>query len=158
MKKFELRSGSVQQTQEIGEKLALAVIPGDVIDLRGPLGAGKTAFTQGFARGLGIKGPVTSPTFLMVKSYSGRIDLLHCDLYRTSSSIEVEMLGIDEELDAGAVAVVEWGERAEGELDAVVVVDFRVSGQDQESRILEFTLRNDSLGRFESLLSHLEVQ
>ncbi|NNN14007.1 MAG: tRNA (adenosine(37)-N6)-threonylcarbamoyltransferase complex ATPase subunit type 1 TsaE [Acidimicrobiaceae bacterium] len=158
MKKFELRSGSIEQTQAIGEKLALAVIPGDVIDLRGPLGAGKTAFTQGFARGLGVKGSVTSPTFLMVKSYSGRLDLLHCDLYRTSSSVEVEMLGIDEELDAGAVAVVEWGERAEGELDAVVVVDFSVPKQDPGSRVLEFTLRNGSQDRFESMWSHLEVQ
>ncbi len=158
MKKFQLRSGSMEQTQKIGERLALAVVSGDVIDLRGPLGAGKTAFTKGFARGLGVKGPVTSPTFLMVKSYTGRLDLLHCDLYRTSSLAEVEMLGIDEELDEGAVAVVEWGERAEGELDAVVVVEFSVPKKDPGSRILDFTLRNDSLDRFELMWSDMEVQ
>ena len=151
MVSIEVHSSSVSQTRQIGEKLAQGVVSGDVIDLRGPLGAGKTAFAQGFARGLGIHDQVTSPTFLMVKSYVGRFDLLHCDLYRTSGPADVEMLGIYEELDAGAVGIVEWGERANGELDAVVIVEFKLSEEGPKSRILEFTIRDDSVERFGSL-------
>ena len=151
MVSIEVHSSSVSQTRQIGEKLAQGVVSGDVIDLRGPLGAGKTAFAQGFARGLGIHDQVTSPTFLMVKSYVGRFDLLHCDLYRTSGPADVEMLGIYEELDAEAVGIVEWGERANGELDAVVIVEFKPSEEGPNSRILEFTIRDDSVERFGSL-------
>ena len=78
--------------------------------LTGPLGAGKTAFVRGMARGLGSPAAVASPTFQLVRIYPGRLQLAHVDLYRLQVSVELAGLGLDELLDQGAVAV-EWGER-----------------------------------------------
>jgi tRNA threonylcarbamoyladenosine biosynthesis protein TsaE len=101
-------------TAECGERLARFLRPGDTVLLGGDLGAGKTTFTQGLARGLGVEGPVTSPTFVLVHSYPTRAgwDLLHADVWRLEQLQEVIDLAIPELLEDGAVAVIEWGERA----------------------------------------------
>jgi tRNA threonylcarbamoyl adenosine modification protein YjeE len=103
------RSTSVEETERLGEALAPALRAGDVITLRGPLGAGKTRFVAGLARGLAAAARVRSPTFTLVNEYPGRINLVHLDLYRVEPG-EVEGLGIDDHLEDGAL-VVEWGEK-----------------------------------------------
>ena len=83
---------------------------GDLVLLRGELGAGKTTFVRGVARGIGSAAPVASPTFQLVRIYPGRLQLAHVDLYRLEDGDELRDLGLDELVDAGAV-VVEWGDR-----------------------------------------------
>jgi tRNA threonylcarbamoyladenosine biosynthesis protein TsaE len=103
---------SADDTRAMGALLAQAVVAGDVIFLSGDLGAGKTTFAQGFARGLGVEDDVVSPTFTLVRSYEGRIPLVHCDVYRLDHLQEVIDLALPEMLDEGAVALVEWGDVA----------------------------------------------
>lgn len=103
------RSGAVADTEALGAALAPALEPGDVICLEGPLGAGKTRFVAGLARGLAAAARVRSPTFTLVQNYEGRLPLTHVDLYRLEPH-EAEGLGLEEALDEG-VLVVEWGER-----------------------------------------------
>ena len=100
----------------LGEELASALGPGTVIGLEGPLGAGKTTFVKGIARGMGITETVTSPTFTLVPEYEGKLPLYHMDLYRIRSSEEFEFLGVEEMLYGSGVTVIEWSERAAGAL------------------------------------------
>ena len=99
-----------------GETLARRLGPGDVVAYRGDLGAGKTAFTRGLARGLGCTGRVTSPTFTVVNEYEGRLPLFHFDLYRLAGEEELCDVGWEDYLDRGGVCAVEWSERAEAAL------------------------------------------
>jgi tRNA threonylcarbamoyladenosine biosynthesis protein TsaE len=98
-----------EETERAGEALAGALQPGDTIALTGPLGAGKTRFVTGLARGLACPGRVRSPSFSLVNEYGGRITLFHVDLYRIEP-MDVDSLGLDEVLERGAL-VVEWGEK-----------------------------------------------
>jgi tRNA threonylcarbamoyladenosine biosynthesis protein TsaE len=107
------------RTRALAAALAAVARPGDVVLLVGGLGAGKTTFAQGFARGLGIEGPVTSPTFTLVRQYpvpdagTGAVrQLVHADVYRLDSLGEVADLALPELLDGDAVALVEWGDAA----------------------------------------------
>jgi tRNA threonylcarbamoyladenosine biosynthesis protein TsaE len=110
----ELRSDGPEQTQRLGALLGAALRPGDVILLHGGLGAGKTALTQGIARGLGVTETVNSPTFTILKEYSGRLPLYHFDLYRIEHPDELLSLGFEQYFDAGdGICVVEWAERGE---------------------------------------------
>ena len=84
--------------------------------MRGDLGAGKTAFTRGVARGLGYTGRVTSPTYALVNEYNSELPLFHFDLYRLSDAEELYDLGLEEYLDRGGVCLMEWSERVEGEV------------------------------------------
>jgi tRNA threonylcarbamoyladenosine biosynthesis protein TsaE len=86
--------------------------PGDVVVLAGDLGTGKTVFAQGFGRALGVDEPITSPTFVLVRTYPGRLRLVHADVYRLDHMQEVIDLGLNELLDEGGVALVEWGDVA----------------------------------------------
>ena len=107
----EIRSSSPEETEAAGEELAATLRVGDLLLLAGELGAGKTTFVRGLARGLGISsGAVQSPTFQLVRVYPGRIQLAHVDLYRLESGAELADLGLDDLLDQGVVAV-EWGDR-----------------------------------------------
>lgn len=108
----KLVSHSDRQTRQIGARLGALCLPGDLILLEGGLGTGKTTLTQGIARGLGISGPVNSPTFTLIKEYAGRMPLYHLDLYRLDALEDVDDLGIDEYLEGDGVCVVEWPERA----------------------------------------------
>jgi tRNA threonylcarbamoyladenosine biosynthesis protein TsaE len=105
-----LRSDSPEATRAIAELLALAAVPGDLIVLAGDMGAGKTCFAQGFARGLSITDRVTSPTFTLVNSYEGRFPMHHLDVYRLDQLHEVLDLGLGELLDDGSVVLIEWGD------------------------------------------------
>jgi tRNA threonylcarbamoyladenosine biosynthesis protein TsaE len=96
----------VAETQQFAERLAERLRPGDFLALEGDLGAGKTTFTQGLARGLGVKQVVNSPTFTIIKEYQGRLPLYHMDVYRVGD--DVESLGLDEYFFGDGVCVVEW--------------------------------------------------
>ena len=104
------------ETEALGETLARRLGPGDVVAYRGDLGAGKTAFTRGLARGLGCTGRVTSPTFTVVNEYEGRLPLFHFDLYRLEGEDALYDVGWEDYLDRGGVCAVEWSERAEDAL------------------------------------------
>jgi tRNA threonylcarbamoyladenosine biosynthesis protein TsaE len=110
---LRLSSGSVEQTKAVGALLAPLLEPSDVILLSGSLGTGKTAFTQGLLGALGVTGPITSPTFTLVRTYhAAGLELLHADLYRLDGLTQIRDLGLEEDVDQGCVALIEWGERA----------------------------------------------
>jgi len=113
---MEYLSHNTEETEALGEALAARLHPGDVVAYRGGLGAGKTAFTRGLARGLGCAGQVSSPTFTLVNEYPGRLPLFHFDLYRLSGEDELFELGWEDYLDRGGVCAVEWSEQAPGAL------------------------------------------
>lgn len=113
---IEVSTHSVTQTRELAAAVAALVEPGDVIVLDGELGAGKTAFAQGFGAALGVTERIVSPTFTIERVYEGRIRLRHLDVYRLEHLHEALDLGLDEALDDGDVAVIEWGEAISGVL------------------------------------------
>jgi tRNA threonylcarbamoyladenosine biosynthesis protein TsaE len=106
-----LVSQSPEETQAIGERLGARLGPGAVIACTGALGAGKTCFLQGLARGLGVTTDVTSPTFVLINQYRGRLPVYHLDAYRTGSLTELTELGIEEMLHGDGVTVVEWADK-----------------------------------------------
>jgi tRNA threonylcarbamoyladenosine biosynthesis protein TsaE len=109
---MEYRTHSPEQTGQLGSRLAQKLQAGMVVAFTGDLGAGKTAFTQGIARGLGITDRVTSPTFTIVNEYEGgRLPLFHFDMYRLGSSDELFDIGWEDYLARGGVCVVEWSEK-----------------------------------------------
>ncbi len=108
---IRLATTSVDDTRALAAEIASLSAPGDLIVLAGDLGTGKTAFAQGFARGLGVEEPVTSPAFILVRTYDdGRVPLIHLDVYRLDTMQEMVDLGIAELLDDGGVTLVEWGD------------------------------------------------
>ena len=109
MKDCEFISHNVDETESFAEQLATNFVGGEVLLLDGDLGAGKTHFVKGLARGLGIDDVVTSPTFALHNSYTGRLNLNHFDFYRIEDSEEVEILGLNEYFyDKNGVAAIEW--------------------------------------------------
>ena len=127
-------------------------MPGDVFLLSGPLGAGKTCFTQGLARGLGVEGYVRSPTFVLMTRHHGRLTLHHIDLYRIGSPEEAWDLGLDEQLFDSGVCAIEWADRAEEILPMDALwLEFRY-GADEERR--EIVLDSES-ARYDHLLTEL---
>ena len=104
---YTLITHSAAETQAVAEKLATLVKAGTVITLDGDLGAGKTTFTQGFGKGLGVTRNVNSPTFTIMKQYQGRLPLYHMDVYRLEGGDDI---GLEEYLNGDGVAVVEWSE------------------------------------------------
>jgi tRNA threonylcarbamoyladenosine biosynthesis protein TsaE len=103
-------TGSVDATRDVGAAVAALARPGDVVVLAGDLGAGKTAFVQGFGRALGVKDRITSPTFTLVHVYEGRLPIHHLDVYRLDQMSEALDLGLAEMLDEGGVVLIEWGD------------------------------------------------
>ena len=104
-----MRTASPNETRALGRRLAEALQPGDVLLLYGNLGAGKSEMTRGIAEGLGVAGPVTSPSFTIMNMYDdGRVPLYHFDWYRLESAEELYEMGMDEYLGGDGVAVVEW--------------------------------------------------
>ena len=101
---------SVDDTRALAAEVAPLLRAGDLMVLAGDLGTGKTAFVQGLARGLGVLEPVTSPAFVIVRTYPGRLPLVHVDVYRLDHLQEVVDLGLPELVDEGGVAAIEWGD------------------------------------------------
>ena len=130
-------TNSPEETEALGARLARALEPGAVVAFTGDLGAGKTAFVRGLARGLGIRDRVTSPTFTIVNEYEGgRLPLFHFDLYRLGSADELFDIGWEDYLARGGVCAVEWSERMEELLEpGTIRVDLR-RGEDESRRVI----------------------
>ena len=130
-------TNSPAETEALGERLAARLSPGAVVAYTGDLGAGKTAFTRGLARGLGITDPVTSPTFTIVNEYEGgHIPLFHFDMYRLGSSEELYDIGWEDYLSRGGVCAVEWSEIVTDALEPDTVrVDLRRGDAEDQRRI-----------------------
>lgn len=139
MKQLTLNNSN--ETIALGERMAADLRPGDVVVLNGDLGAGKTTFTKGIAKGLGIKEIIKSPTFTIIHEYQdGRIPLYHMDAYRLENG-GAEDLGLDEYFDGDGVSVVEWAQFAEDELpDEFLAITFKRT-DDENKRILTFDPR-----------------
>ncbi|MGM0831128.1 MAG: tRNA (adenosine(37)-N6)-threonylcarbamoyltransferase complex ATPase subunit type 1 TsaE [Bacillota bacterium] len=114
MNQFEIITTSPEETGQFAEKLAGHLNPGAVLTLEGDLGAGKTTFTKGLAKGLGVTKTVNSPTFTIIKEYRGRLPLYHMDVYRLDDSFED--LGFDEYFEGEGVTVVEWAHLIQDQL------------------------------------------
>ena len=122
---------SPAETQALAERLAKLLRPGDVLAYTGPMGAGKTTFTVGLARGLGSTDWVSSPTFALVHEYPGRdFSLCHFDMYRIGSYDELYSTGFFDYLDRGDILAVEWSENIEGALPPnTITVSFQITGE-----------------------------
>jgi tRNA threonylcarbamoyladenosine biosynthesis protein TsaE len=130
-------TSSVDDTKALAARLAELARPGDLVILAGEMGAGKTAFAQGFALGLGVKDTVTSPTFTLVRDYVGRIPMHHLDVYRLDHLQEVNELGLAELLDDGAVTLIEWGDVVLPVLPTEFVEVRLQFGDDDDERLLQ---------------------
>ena len=130
-------TNSPEETEELGCRLGRRLGPGAVVAFTGDLGAGKTAFTRGLARGLGIEERVTSPTFTIVNEYEGgRLPLFHFDMYRLGSSQELFDIGWEDYLARGGVCAVEWSENVDDALEEDTIrVDIRRGDGEQQRRI-----------------------
>ncbi|MDA8096776.1 MAG: tRNA (adenosine(37)-N6)-threonylcarbamoyltransferase complex ATPase subunit type 1 TsaE [Desulforudis sp.] len=134
---FELTSNAPEDTREIGRDLGRLLQPGDIICLYGQLGAGKTALAQGVALGLGIEGPVTSPTFILINEYQGRLPLYHFDAYRLKGAADFALLGYEEYFYDEGVALVEWADRVTEVLPRERL-DIEIKPDGEERRLLRF--------------------
>ena len=129
---------SPAETEAAGAALAKILTPGTVLAYRGDLGAGKTAFTRGLARGLGCTDMVTSPTYTIVNEYlSGRLPLFHFDMYRLRSSDDLWDIGWDDYLDRGGVCAVEWSENVDDAMENAIFVTIEKTGEDSRRIIIE---------------------
>ncbi|MEW6182204.1 MAG: tRNA (adenosine(37)-N6)-threonylcarbamoyltransferase complex ATPase subunit type 1 TsaE [Bacillota bacterium] len=136
---FKIESGSPEFTRALGELLGRLLKPAGVVALLGNLGAGKTCFTQGVARGLEVAEQVTSPTFVLIKEYRGRLPLYHFDAYRLRSPEELTDLGGEEYFFGPGVCVIEWAERVAEALpeDRIEVELSEIPGK-ENARIILF--------------------
>ena len=135
---MEFITNSPQKTEALGQKLGQMLPAGTVIAYRGDLGAGKTAFTRGLARGLGIQDPVTSPTYTIVNEYlGGRVPLFHFDMYRLHSADDLFDIGWDDYLERQGICAVEWSENVAEALEDPLVVTICKTGEESRKITLE---------------------
>lgn len=137
------KSRSAEDTARIATEFGIKAMPGDIICLSGPLGAGKTVFARGVAQGLGYTGRVTSPTFTIMNIYEGgRLPLYHFDLYRLEGGIaDLEGIGYEDYFFAGGVCLIEWPEMAQdamppGALRVELIADFSCDADFREIRVI----------------------
>ncbi|MBG9542656.1 tRNA (adenosine(37)-N6)-threonylcarbamoyltransferase complex ATPase subunit type 1 TsaE [Cytobacillus firmus] len=136
MSQFEFISKKPEDTMGFSEKLGNLLQPGDVLALEGDLGAGKTTFTKGLAKGLNITRNVNSPTFTIIKEYHGRYPLYHMDVYRVEDSFED--LGFDEYFDGNGVTVVEWAHLVKEQLpEELLTIYLYLDDHDSRRLVLE---------------------
>ena len=150
MKTKEFITNTVEATQDLAYNIAKVLEPGDVLTLEGELGAGKTAFTKGLAKGLGITRNVNSPTFTIVKEYKGKVPLYHMDVYRLEDSDED--IGFSEYFNGDGISVVEWAQFIEEylPLDRLEIIIFYI---DENSRRLELKAFGD---RYINILNEID--
>ena len=135
---MEFITNSPQETEALGQKLGQTLPAGTVIAYRGDLGAGKTAFTRGLARGLGTQDPVTSPTYTIVNEYlGGRVPLFHFDMYRLHSADDLFDIGWDDYLERQGICAVEWSENVAEALEDPLVVTICKTGEESRKITLE---------------------
>ncbi|WRS29105.1 tRNA (adenosine(37)-N6)-threonylcarbamoyltransferase complex ATPase subunit type 1 TsaE [Actinomycetaceae bacterium MB13-C1-2] len=136
MTNIQFEVASAEQTRDLGERVGSLLCGGDVLLLIGDLGAGKTTFVQGLARGLGVVGNVTSPTYIIARVHESRGDgpaLIHADAYRVSDELDLETIDLDATVE-DSVTVVEWGRgRAEALQDERLEIEFDFEGGSDEA-------------------------
>ena len=131
-------TNSPEETEKIGEMLAQKLAPGTIIAYQGDLGAGKTAFTRGLARGLGCTEQVTSPTYTIVNEYlRGRMPLFHFDMYRLRSADDLWGIGWDDYLDRGGICAVEWSENVVEAMEDAITVTIEKTGEESRKITIE---------------------
>ena len=131
-------TNSPMETEAIGAALSKILTPGSVIAYRGDLGAGKTAFTRGLARGLGVNDPVTSPTYTIVNEYlGGRMPLFHFDMYRLHSGDDLWDIGWEDYLERGGVCAVEWSENVAEAMENPITVTIEKTGEESRRITIE---------------------
>lgn len=140
---MEIYSHSEQETEALGERLGRQLQPGTVIAYEGDLGAGKTAFTRGLARGLGITDRVTSPTYTIVNEYAGHIPLFHFDMYRLTSSEDLFDIGWEDYLTRGGVLAVEWSSRVSDALEDAIKITIQKDPAAENGRFITIGGGND---------------
>ena len=143
---FTVVTHSPEETKNLAERLGTAVEAGTVLCLVGDLGAGKTLFTQGFARGLDVAGEVTSPTFALMNQYNGRLPVTHFDLYRLEREEELDEIGFYEyaEDDLGVV-LIEWADKFPDALpEPYIRLEIERGEKENERRLAFFTTEEDS--------------
>ena len=131
-------TNSPAETEAIGAALGKIINPGTVIAYRGDLGAGKTAFTRGLAKGLGCTEIVTSPTYTIVNEYlGGRIPLFHFDMYRLRSSDDLFDIGWEDYLERGGVCAVEWSENVDDAMEDALYITIEILGEESRKITVE---------------------
>ena len=144
---MEFITNSPQETERVGAALGAVLQPGMILAYQGDLGAGKTAFTRGLARGLDCKELVTSPTYTIVNEYlGGRIPLFHFDMYRLRSSDDLFDIGWDDYLDRNGICAVEWSENVADAMEDPITVTVEKLGGDTRRITLEGGNLPDDLG------------
>ena len=135
---MKILTNSPAETEAVGAALGRILQPGTVLAYRGDLGAGKTAFTRGLAKGLGCGDIVTSPTYTIVNEYlSGRLPLFHFDMYRLRSSDDLWDIGWEDYLERGGVCAVEWSENVEDAMEDAIRVIIEKTGEDSRRITIE---------------------
>ena len=135
---MEFITNSPEETEKVGAALGKILNPGTVLAYRGDLGAGKTAFTRGLARGLGYAEPVTSPTYTIVNEYlGGRLPLFHFDMYRLASSDDLWDIGWEDYLERGGVCAVEWSENVDDAMENAIYVTIYKTGEESRRIVIE---------------------
>lgn len=123
-----IKTQSTEETEALGKKIGNALKKGDVVSLRGSLGAGKTVIAKGIARSLGIDEAIVSPTFTLVQEYDGREKLYHLDIYRLSGEDEFESMGGEEFLYPDGISLIEWSEKIDSMLpDGTIYIDITIN-------------------------------
>lgn len=153
MKRLKMISGDPTKTFYIGRILGEALTAGDIVALTGELGAGKTCLTQGIARGLGVPEvyQITSPTFTLVNEYPGRLNLIHLDVYRLSSSRDLQDLGYEEFFFGKGVTVIEWAEKIQ-DIIPEKSLSVTLAYLDQNQRSIDMTGQPDQITRISNVL------
>ena len=144
---LDVTSASADETRAIAARLASVAEPGDVVCLWGELGAGKTVFAKGFGAGLGVRDTISSPSFVLMGEYAGRLPLFHIDLYRLETAAEAFDGGLLDDRQAGGVVVVEWPDRLGGDLP-VERLDVRIEGGADDPRELHLEAQGASHRRY----------
>ena len=133
---YEITTPSPAETITLGQRIGTCLQGGEVFAINGPLGAGKTHLIKGIAQGLGAEdmGQVTSPTFVLVNEYEGRLLLYHLDAYRLENDEQLKMLGFDDYLGPDTVVLVEWAEKVSGVLKGLECIDVAIEHVDAGHR------------------------
>ena len=144
-----LKATSVEMTQNIAQKIGELLESGMILTLEGDLGAGKTTFTKGLAKGLGIKRNVNSPTFTIIKEYEGRLPLYHMDVYRLESG--AEEMGLEDYFYGEGVCVIEWASMV-GDLLPSDRLDIKIYREDEYTRRIELNTTSEAYKKISEVL------
>ena len=152
---MEIKTISPAQTLKEAAKIAATLKAGDIVALYGELGAGKTVFTKGLVKGLGIKARVASPTFVYLRIYKGKkYTVNHLDLYRGEGAVDFKSLGLDELFDSSSITVIEWAQKLKGKLPKKRI-DITIKKIDEKTRKITISRPSFPRKRESTRLSHV---